>query len=137
MRHHQGIHAGGDGGGKRHDVGLGDRRQRPPVGHRAVVAVGLHRSVAGEMLAGGAHAGRLHGPQVGDAQGGASLRVGVEGTLADGLVAARQVQHRGKAQVDADGAHRRRHQPGVFGGQGQGALAVVVQAADAGQRRRR
>jgi hypothetical protein len=69
---------------------------------------------------------------------GDDLRLGGERTVADGAIAATQVDHRREAQVDAAGAHFARHQPGMFLGQRDRTVRIAaVELAELVQRRQR
>ena len=81
------------------------------------VRVFQHRAVAGEMLERRGHAGGVHAAHVGAGELGDDRRIVGERAVADGAVAAAEVDHRREAQVDAAGAHFARHQPGVFLGE--------------------
>src|SRR5690606_10108134 len=138
VRHHHRVGPGLDSGDERDQVERADLLQRAVV-HRVVdVGVLEHRAVPGEVLEGRGHAGLVHAFDVGTGEGGDYLRVGRERAVADGAVAATEVDHRREAQVHAAGAHFAGHQPGVLARELQRVLAVAgVELAETFQRRQR
>ncbi len=82
------------------------------------------------------HAGQAHAAQVGVAELGRDLRIGIERALADRAIAAGEIDDRREAHVDVDCAHLAGHQPGVFfGARDRRARIARVQLADARERR--
>src|SRR5690606_21969638 len=103
--HHHRVGPGVDAGGERHQVELADPVERAVVDRVVDVGVLEHRAVAREMLERGRHAGVVHALHVGAGEGGDDVRVGGEGTIADGTVAAAQVDHGREAEIDSACAH--------------------------------
>jgi hypothetical protein len=82
------------------------------------------------------HAGQAHAAKICQAQRRYDSRIGMECPLADRAVAALEVEHRRKAQVDVERAHLRGHQPGMLLCQRDRLrLVAIVQLAEARQRR--
>ena len=138
VRQHHRVGAGVDAGDERQQVRRLHLRQRTVI-HRGIeMGVFRHRTVAGEVLERGGHAGLVHAFDVGAGEGGHDLRIVGEGAVADGEVAAAEVDHRREAEVHAGGADLAGHQPGVLAGQRQGGVGIVaVQRVEALQRRQR
>src|SRR5690606_35378508 len=101
VRKHHRVGTGVDPGDEGHQVVGADHVQRAVVDGVVEVGVLAHRAVAGEVLERGGHAGLVHAFDVGAGKGGNHLRIVGEGTVADGEVAAPEIDHRGEAEVHA------------------------------------
>jgi hypothetical protein len=77
------------------------------------------------MLERGRHAHAVHAAHVGAGELGHRPRIGAEGAVADGAVAAGQVDHRREADVDAAGADLAGHQPCMLFGAPERILSIA------------
>ena len=92
----------------------------------------------GKMLERRGHAGFVHASHVLARERGDDLRIRRERAVADGAVAALEVDHRREADVDAGGADLAGHQPRMFAGQRERRAGIApVQRVEAAQRRQR
>ena len=103
------------------------------IDRHVVVRIGLDEAVAGEVLADRTHARLRHAGDQRQGERGDGLRVAVEGAVADGAAAAVvEVQHRGKAEVDAVRAQLGgKHEAGRARGLERGKVVVFPQRAQA------
>ena len=71
-------------------------------------------TVTGEMFAGSGHSGLTHSVNKGFRQADNRITVIMKTAITDGFTSMSEIQNRGKAQIDIQCAHFRRHQPTCF-----------------------
>ncbi|MNE07041.1 hypothetical protein D3C80_996460 [compost metagenome] len=119
--------------GKRHQVIGTDLVEAAFVVGNRDVRIRFSPAVAGEVLAGGSHPGAVHPADECTREQGSALGITFERTGANnGAALVIQVQHRGKAQVQANGQHFGGHDPAALLGQVFG-VRVVGNGAHGGQ----
>ena len=136
MRHHHRFCAGRDAVDERNQIGATQIIERARIDRGIEMGVLGNRTMPREMLECRGHAGQAHAAQIGLAEFGRDLRIGIECAFADRAIAASEIDDRRETHVHPDRAHLAGHQPRVLlGPRDRGAWIVCVQLADARERR--